>query len=833
MPGIRLSTLVRRLRRETAPGEGCSDVDLLARFGRARDDAAFELLVWRHGAMVLGTCQRTLGNTEDAEDAFQATFLVLARKAAGIRSGITLPAWLHRVAVRIASRLVRGRRPVASLESEPPDQVAPDPAERTEGLAVLDEEINRLPERSRRAVVLCYLEGLTASDAARLLGCPTGTVESRLAAARKTLRDRLTRRGVTLPAGVLAVLAGQATLAPEAVARVVRAGVAFLRDGAAIATGIVGEPSVKLAQGVLTMWSVRARAGLLAVAVAVAATAGVVWADREQSVVVADEPATKPVVAIAPPPVAKGETPADPPEAKVEAWPVAKQFGMNGELKGFTPDGRSLIIHYGSQVSLFDLTKDTQSYVVNSSNTVTDIAISPDGKFIATAEGTNGVKLRDAATGNILDALWPSGGISPRQVVFTADGKKLIALCLRPDYPDWPQGPNGGFGGRGLKGPNPKKEVVRKSPLTYQVSVWDLATRKEVGRPVEPISSSTLTRSPPRIEFAAGGRFLLKTEELVKEVNGTEIDSFRVSIIDPLTGTVGKPAEFRVPEFTPASPADLTLSPDGKAMIAVNSASREVLVFDTSTGQERLRLGRLPREVRAVAFSPDGKRVAAATGFDPRPRFAGPGRVGNPAEEDLTGPTEVVIWDATTGKELARLGDKETNRDYQSIRFGTDGLYLIAHDSSGRQSSNTTIWGRPPQPEPVKPTPIAKNLPQPEAPVGVPDHFQALIRDLSADGVPDSRRVNAVFLAALGRFPTEVEANTLAAQIARQTDKSAALRDLLATLVDTTEFQAHAAALQQLTKPTPPSSVSPENPSPPFNPGRGGKGPGGKNRGKG
>ncbi len=791
MPGIRLSTLVRRLRRDTAPGEGCSDADLLARFGRARDDAAFELLVWRHGAMVLGTCQRTLGHTEDAEDAFQATFLVLARKAAGIGYGVALPAWLHRVAVRIAARLGQRRRPAMPLNVETAGLPASDPVERAEGLTVLDEEINRLPERCRRAVVLCYLEGLTASDAARLLGCPTGTVESRLATARKTLRDRLTRRGVTLPAGVLAVLAGQAMLAPEAVARVVRASVAFLRDSAAIATGIVGESSVKLAQGVLTMWTMRMRARLLAVATVVATSAGVVWADWEDPAVVADEPAAKPVVAIAPPPVAKAEPPADPPVAKVEAWPLAKEISLPGILKGITPDGRSFIYQHGETTFLLHITSSDPGFSFGSANMLQDVALSPDGKFIATAEGTNGVKLREAATGKILEALWPSGGLTPHQVVFAPDSTKLIALCSRSESTDG----GGQLGGAGDRPPVRKgPTATRKTTLLYQISVWDLATRKEVGWSVNSISSSP-NSSPRRIEFAVGGRFVVKIEQLANEVDGKRVaDGYRVGVIDPLTGGGGRSCEFRIPGFTPAATAELTVSPDGGAMIAVNATTRELLIFDTTTGQERLRLGRLPREIRAVAFSPDGKRIAATTWT------GGPSGSFAPNDGGLTGPTEVVIWDATTGKELARLGDKATNRNYQSIRFSQDGLYLIAQDGENNQYRRTTIWGRLPEPKPVTPTPVAKGLPKPEAPAGVPDRFQALIRDLSADAVTDSRRVEGVFMSVLGRLPTDVEAQLLTTQFARQTDKAAAMRDLLASLVNTPEFKAHIAALQKLAK---------------------------------
>src|SRR5262249_26027680 len=111
MQGGRLSTLVRRMWREAPSGDGTSDAELLARFAGSRDASAFELLVWRHGAMVLETCRRILRHTEDAEDAFQAVFLVLARKAGGISRGTALPAWLHRVAVRVSTRLVRSRRP--------------------------------------------------------------------------------------------------------------------------------------------------------------------------------------------------------------------------------------------------------------------------------------------------------------------------------------------------------------------------------------------------------------------------------------------------------------------------------------------------------------------------------------------------------------------------------------------------------------------------------------------------------------------------------------------------------------------------------------------------
>lgn len=180
---------------------GVSDSELLRRFADARDEAAFELLVWRHGGMVLGTCRRVLGRSADADDAFQATFLALARKAGAVRRGESLPGWLHRVALRAALRLrAAGQHTLA--EAIPLTEVAA-PAEPLpdDTAAVLDEEIGRLPHKLRVAFVLCALEERTDSEAAELLGCPKGTVLSRLARARERLRLRLTRRGKGLGPG--------------------------------------------------------------------------------------------------------------------------------------------------------------------------------------------------------------------------------------------------------------------------------------------------------------------------------------------------------------------------------------------------------------------------------------------------------------------------------------------------------------------------------------------------------------------------------------------------------------------------------------------------------
>src|SRR5262245_7789050 len=154
--------------------------------------------------MVLGVCHRAIRDEQLAEDAFQAVFLVLARKAGAIQSR-NVAGWLFKVARRVAGRALRNR-PVVHPVIETPVELPIPPVESQELTELLDAEVARLPERLRRPVLLCYLGSHTTEDAARELGCPRGTILSRLATARKRLAERLTRRGVTLPAASVAAL---------------------------------------------------------------------------------------------------------------------------------------------------------------------------------------------------------------------------------------------------------------------------------------------------------------------------------------------------------------------------------------------------------------------------------------------------------------------------------------------------------------------------------------------------------------------------------------------------------------------------------------------------
>jgi RNA polymerase sigma factor (sigma-70 family) len=205
MSAAPLLSLVRRLGNDLAT---VPDTDLLARFAVHRDPSAFELLVWRHGALVWGVCRRMLApDWHAAEDACQATFLALSTHAGRIRDRQALAGFLHRIAVRVCLDLIAGRRTTAPLSGT--ERALADPsadpaalASQRELGALLDAAVTRLPDRFRLPFVLCELQGLSNAQAAAVLGCPVGTVESRLSRARTRLRTWLRRHGVRPPAAL-------------------------------------------------------------------------------------------------------------------------------------------------------------------------------------------------------------------------------------------------------------------------------------------------------------------------------------------------------------------------------------------------------------------------------------------------------------------------------------------------------------------------------------------------------------------------------------------------------------------------------------------------------
>jgi RNA polymerase sigma factor (sigma-70 family) len=275
---------MRFLRRLAGTREGgdLDDRHLLEQFVRARDPAAFAALVERHGPMVQGVCRRVLRDAHDAEDAFQATFLVLVHKARSLGRPELLGPWLYGVAYRTAVRARDAAARRRAREREMTDMSGEGPAVEVvwrDLRAVLDEELGRLAQKYRAPLVLFYLEGKSTEEVARQLGCPKGTVQSRLARGRDRLRDRLVRRGVTLSVWALVtVLAEKA--APAAVPAVVAEGTikaAVLTAAGQAAAGAIPASVAALTEGVLrAMFLSKLKvlaAGLLALCLAVAIAA--------------------------------------------------------------------------------------------------------------------------------------------------------------------------------------------------------------------------------------------------------------------------------------------------------------------------------------------------------------------------------------------------------------------------------------------------------------------------------------------------------------------------------------------------------------------------------
>jgi RNA polymerase sigma-70 factor (ECF subfamily) len=279
MPQHREQPLLRFLPKIAARGPSAQpDAFLLQRFVNDADEAAFETLLHRHGPMVFGVCRRVLGNGPAAEDAFQATFLVLVRKARSLNDPERLCSWLYGVAQRTASKArawSQRRREITDSDLDPPQSSGDSATELAELRALLDQELSRLPEKYRTPMVLCYFEGKTHEQAARLLDCQRLAVAKRLSRARDILRGRLTRRGLTLASGAFAALLAQSATAGQApnplLQSTLKAAVCSAA-GRATASGIVCAQVAALSKGVVQAMLI----AKLKIALAVALTVAVV-----------------------------------------------------------------------------------------------------------------------------------------------------------------------------------------------------------------------------------------------------------------------------------------------------------------------------------------------------------------------------------------------------------------------------------------------------------------------------------------------------------------------------------------------------------------------------
>lgn len=323
-----LAGVLRHIRQlvEKPALERLSDEELLERFIAGSEPAVFEAMLRRHGPLVYRVCRRVLRDLHDAEDAFQATFLILLRQAAKIRKRGSLACWLHGVAYRTAvkARSEAALRAAKERQSAArhPESLSPETSWR-EVRAVLDEELHQLPEKYRAPFVLCYLEGRTNEQAAAELGVPLGSLSKRLARARGLLRTRLSRRGVTLSAGFLILLLTERTasaLPAGLVASTARIG--RLTIAGTPTAGLVSPSVVALVEGGLkatVVGKLKAAVGVLAATLFLASAGTLTHVVPMRTDKPAQEPAAQPTA----------ETPERPGLPSRQQTLVARDFGTS------------------------------------------------------------------------------------------------------------------------------------------------------------------------------------------------------------------------------------------------------------------------------------------------------------------------------------------------------------------------------------------------------------------------------------------------------------------------------------------------------------------------
>ncbi len=432
-PGGMLLFVQRLVETQTQQGE--NDSQLLQRFATSRDEKAFAALLRRHGRLVWGVCRHVLRHEHDAEDAFQATFLVLARRAAAVHKSESLASFLHGVAYRIAVRakqLAARRQGRESLAAAPENAMPESELAWRELQALLDEELARLPEKYRAPFLLCCLEGRSRKEAAAALSLPQGTVSTRIAEARRLLQERLARRGVSLPAVLTAGVLWSDPASAAVPAELVRTTMAMASEQ----MGRILSPAVcALVKSALP----RVSAGTLLLSLTLVLTATVlsVAGFRPAAAEPGPEEPRKPVAnRQAPVPPQRLDAFGDllPPDA-VTRLGTNRFWCGGGHQVAWTPDGSKIVAATWTDATVFDASSGKQLRLIRPADPdrgINSLSVSPDGKSLAlgTDSGTNkqgGILIWDLATGQLLCECQTTGRQQYLNVLFSPDGKSLAS----------------------------------------------------------------------------------------------------------------------------------------------------------------------------------------------------------------------------------------------------------------------------------------------------------------------------------------------------------------------------------------------------------------------
>ena len=572
MSTVRVADALRTLARDPDPP---ADGDLVTRFADRRDEAAFAELIRRHGPTVYGVCRRVLGHAHDAEDAFQAVWLVLARRAGDVHPPGSVGNFLYGVAVRTATkaRSLAAKRRQRLMSAAKPEPVVDPPAD-SDLRAVLDEELGRLPDKLRAAVVLCDLNGKSRSAAAAELGWPEGTVAARQAKGRTMLADRLRRRGVALSAAALA-----AALAPEATAASVPAALAHDALAAALGWAAVPPSARLLAEGVMRSMSVARWKLPAALVMAVGLAGGVVLAARPAP---EDPPARRAAEKL----VAPADEPAKP---AAGGWKEAAVLKLAGWLAGsvtYSPDGQVLLVGgTNGQVQAFDTAtrKELWTYKDETGHFAAvaysrSVAGKDDGAEIAVTF-KDGVRFLDAKSGKVKDTLTEPGS-APIAVGYFRDklpGGNIDATVRHVVFGD----------ARGYHA---------KSWLKWpQVGGITVATTQPGKEPADPFAVPLAVDPRGRAETHA-----VMTGPIDRDTGKNVLWAY----------ACGGPGGNKLLDGHTAAVTAATWSADGSTIVT-GDADGVVIVWDAATFKEKAKVG-FDRRVAALTLTVDGSRVAAA-----------------------------------------------------------------------------------------------------------------------------------------------------------------------------------------------------------------------------
>jgi RNA polymerase sigma factor (sigma-70 family) len=604
-----LNGVIRHLREAVRLPESpaLTDGELLESYILHRDEGAFEELLRRHGPMVLGVCRRILRNQADAEDAFQATFLVLVRKASSIRPRSMVSNWLYGVAHNTALKagaMKRKRREKEQIK-RPGSAKGPDGETWLEMQSVIDGELAKLPEKYRVPVVACELQGKTIKEAARHLGWPEGTVATRLYRGRLLLAQRLSRRGIGLSGGALAAVLAQNFAAASVSAPLVRATV---RAAALYAVGQAVPAAVPATVSALTevvLKSMLLAKMKIATALLLLVLAGgiIPVLARLPSECASAAAAPPGVVASGTAPAKQAEDPSDPVDFTNNPINLVGR-GVEAISVAFSPDGKRIAAGMGGwnrpgRVQVWDFATRKSLWSEDEPRGVYSVAFSPDStrlawsgwtgrlcidevaprhealrlpqefhnfylaysldrKWLAVAGENRTLRLLDPTTDKTLASL-TGDSLSYFSVRFSNDSKLLAAG-------------GGRFGTDGAGGgPN-------------QVNLFDVATRKQVGKLVGHAQVVL------QIAFSPGDRLVAtaSADGTVRLWDGKSFEEVRV-ISGHRSGVKG-----------------VAFSPDGK-MLATGSFDSIIRLWDPTTGEQLGQLEGHPAAVQEIAFSPDGR----------------------------------------------------------------------------------------------------------------------------------------------------------------------------------------------------------------------------------